>query len=215
MQRLLLIRHAESEWNRDGIIQGVQDCDLSELGKEQAERLRKRLDLEKIDAAYSSTATRSIETARIAVGHRFTVETSTDLREINLGVWEGNKASELKERYPEETEKWFLAPSRVRIEGAESLRRFRRRVTQAIDKIREANPDRGIVVFTHGGVVCTYLTSLLGLRLDDLWRFKIRNASITRVIFPMERPRIDVLNDIGHLDGAIRYAPNTPPQYHL
>ena len=59
------------------------------------------------------------------------------------------------------------------------------------------------------------MTSLLGLKLDDMWRFKIRNASITKVIFPMGKPRIEVLNDISHLDGAVRYAPNTPPQHLL
>ena len=53
------------------------------------------------------------------------------------------------------------------------------------------------------------------IKLDDLWRFKLRNASITRIIFPMNEPRIEVLNDVSHLNGAVRYAPNTPPQYLL
>ena len=57
MQRILLIRHGESEWNRDGLIQGFTDCDLSDLGREQSVRLRERLDLERIDVAYSSAAT--------------------------------------------------------------------------------------------------------------------------------------------------------------
>lgn len=215
MQRLLLIRHGESEWNRDGIIQGFRDCDLSELGVEQARRLRERLDLEKIDVAYSSTATRAAETARIALGHRMEIEALPDLREINLGEWEGVEAAELKRRRPEETEMWFRTPSKLRIPGAETLRAFRKRATDEIDRIRERHESATVAIFAHGGVICTYLTSLLGLKLDDLWRFKIRNGSITRVIFPMDEPRIEVLNDVSHLDGAVRYAPNTPPQYLL
>jgi broad specificity phosphatase PhoE len=110
---------------------------------------------------------------------------------------------------------WFRTPSKVRIKGAETLRAFRTRVTKEMDHVRSQHPDAGLVVFTHGGVICTYLTSLLGLKLDDLWRFKIRNGSITRLMFPMNEPRIEVLNDVSHLNGAVRYAPNTPPQYLL
>ena len=215
MQRLLLIRHGESEWNRDGRIQGFLDCDLSDLGREQAKRLRTRLDLEKFDAVYSSSATRASQTADIAVGHRADVVVSKDLREINLGVWEGEVATELKKRMPKETDMWFRSPSKLRIEGAEMLSEFRTRVTDEIDGIRDRHPDAGVLIFAHGGVICTYLTSLLGLGLDDMWRFKIRNGSITKVIFPMNLPRIEVLNDISHLDGAVRYEPNTPPQYLL
>jgi broad specificity phosphatase PhoE len=211
----MLIRHGESEWNREGVIQGFQDCDLSDLGREQGERLRERLDKEQFDRAFASSATRAVQTAEIAVGHRMAVETVADLREINLGDWEGQKAADLKRRLPRETTMWFHEPSKVRIPGAETLKAFRTRVARAIEKIRADNPDAGVLVFVHGGVICTYLTSLLGLKLDDMWRFKIRNGSITKVIFPMNKPRIEVLNDVSHLDGAVRYAPNTPPQYLL
>jgi broad specificity phosphatase PhoE len=214
MQRLILIRHGESELNKEGRIQGYQDCDLSDLGREQAARLRDRLDPERIDAAYSSAADRAVETGRIAVGHRLAIETCEALREINLGVWEGERVSELKRRFPEETGLWFRRPSRVRIEGGEPLRTFRRRVAREITRIRRLNvDDAGIVLFAHGGVICAYLTSLLGLKLDDLWRFKIRNASITRVIFPNDEPRIETLNDISHLDGAVRHTTTAPPPY--
>ncbi|UCG53643.1 MAG: histidine phosphatase family protein [Candidatus Latescibacterota bacterium] len=213
MQRLTLIRHGESECNREDRIQGISDCDLSDLGREQAKRLKTRLDLERIDVAYSSTATRALETARVAVGSRLRIDGLPDLREINLGVWEGELASTLKERFPVETGLWFREPSKLKIEGAEPIRSFRHRVTRELNRIRRRHDDESIVVFTHGGVICTYLTSLLGLKLDDLWRFKVRNGSITRLIFPTDDVRIEALNDVSHLDGAVRYAPNVPPQY--
>ena len=215
MQRLILIRHGESEYNREGRIQGFLDCDLSELGREQAGLLRARLDKEKFDAGFTSTATRAVQTADLALAHRLDIAPREGLREINLGVWEGEIAEDLKRRFPRETDQWFKQPSQLRIDGAERLAAFRRRVTAEINRIRAECPDHGIVIFTHGGAICTYLTSLLGLKLDDLWRFKIRNCSITKVVFPMNKPRIEVLNDISHLHGAIRYAPNTPPMYQL
>jgi len=204
LQRLLLVRHGESEFNRDGIIQGFTECDLSDLGREQAARLRVRLDLERLDVAYSSSARRASQTAQIAAGHRFDISEDPELREINLGVWEGRKATDLKREVPDETDLWFSAPSQLRIDGAEALVEFRTRVTDAIDGIRARHASDSIIIFTHGGAICTYLTSLLGLELDDLWRFKIHNCAITRIIFPRNAPRIEALNDVSHLDGAIR-----------
>jgi len=216
MQRLILIRHGESEWNKEGRIQGYLDGGLSDLGREQAKRLKERLDLERIDFAYSSSAARAAETGRIALAHRMDVAPREALREVRLGVWEGVTATELRERQPDEMDLWFRKPSKVKIEGAEPLRSFRRRVTREIAWIRGQHDDEAsIAVIAHGGVICAYLTGVLGLKLDDLWRFKIRNGSITRLVFPMGEPRIEVLNDISHLDGAVRYAPNTPPRYLL
>jgi broad specificity phosphatase PhoE len=63
---------------------------------------------------------------------------------------------------------------------------------------------------THAGVICAYLTSVLGMSLDDLWSFKIRNASVTRVLFPQGKARIDLLGDIHHLAGVVREAPDRP-----
>jgi alpha-ribazole phosphatase len=73
--------------------------------------------------------------------------------------------------------------------------------------IRAAHPDATVAVFAHGGVICAYLTYLLGMRLDDIWRFKIRNCSLTRVLFPMHKPRVDLLGDVHHLEGAMREIP--------
>jgi broad specificity phosphatase PhoE len=202
MQRLILIRHGESESNRDGRIQGCRDSRLSDLGRVQARRLRVRLDLEKIDVVYSSTAFRAVETGRIAVGHRLPIEALDALREVNLGVWEGKKAAEVKKHWPVEADLWFRKPSQVRIQGAEPLRSFRRRVTRAITRIRDRHQDQSVIVFAHGGVICAYLTSLLGLKLDDLWRFKILNGSVSVVIFANGSPRIELLNDTSHLDGV-------------
>lgn len=202
MQILLLIRHGESEWNRLGRVQGLRDSELSDLGREQARRLAARLAREQIDHAVSSSAVRAVETCRIALG--FEPEVTERLREINLGVWEGVESARLKELYPETMALWFSSPSKVRIEGGEALRSFRRRVSGEMERIRSEHPDRSIAVFTHGGVICTYLTYLLGLKLDDMWRFKIRNCSVTKVIFPKERARIELLGDVSHLDGVMR-----------
>lgn len=206
MQTLYLIRHGESEWNRQGRIQGALDSDLSGLGREQARLIGVAFAEKQVHSVVSSTATRALETCRIALkafAGRVPCEKSALLREINLGAWEGMTAAELKRRSPDQVDLWFHRPSQVRIEGGETMRSFRLRIMREMRRLLAARPDRTVAVFTHGGVICTCLTGLLGLKLDDMWRFKIHNGSITKIIFPMGRPRIELLGSIHHLDGAM------------
>ncbi len=208
IQTIILIRHGESVWNRDGRIQGYQDSPLSDLGEKQARQIGKRLKQESIDHIVSSTATRAVDTCRIAVGIALNIELCEKLREINLGTWEGKKSADIKLEYPHQVSMWFRTPSRVKIDGGETLRAFRMRVAQEMKRLRNKHRDKTLAVFTHGGVICTYLTSLLGMKLDHLWRFKIQNGSITKIIFPREEPRIALLGDVHHLDGYERIDPN-------
>jgi probable phosphoglycerate mutase len=202
MQTLLLIRHGESEWNRVGRVQGYKNSRLSELGITQSKRLRRRLRAESIDHIVSSTAGRALETCRHAVGAKADVEMCDRLREINLGIWEGKKIAYLRRKYPREVETWYSKPSRLRIEGGETMRAFRRRIAREMTRIRGEHEDETVAIFTHGGVICSYLTYVLGLKLDDMWSFKIKNGSLTTIIFPNDRPRIELLGCVDHLRGA-------------
>jgi broad specificity phosphatase PhoE len=210
MQVLYLIRHAETGFNRHGRVQGHTESTLSRLGVEQAKRIARRLDYVEFVAAYASPAKRALQTARLALDGNIEIQTRAGLREISLGKWEGEKATVLRRRYPREVELWFQKPSAVRIPGAETVGQFRRRVVREMNGIRAAHPSGEIAIVTHGGVICAYLTAALGMKLDDLWSFKIRNGSVTRVLFPQGRARIDLLGDIHHLNGAFRESPKRP-----
>ncbi len=210
MQILYLIRHAETGFNRVGRVQGHSESTLSRLGHKQARRVGERIEYVDFVAAYSSPSRRTLQTARIALGDRVEVEPREGLREINLGNWEGLTATTLRRRYPREVHLWFHRPTAVRIEGAETVGQFRRRVVREMNRIRDAHPSGEIAVVTHGGVICVYLTAVLGMKIDDLWQFKIRNGSVTRILFPQGRARIDLLGDIHHLNGAFREVPGRP-----
>jgi probable phosphoglycerate mutase len=202
MLTFYLVRHGETVFNREGRLQGHIDPPLSELGREQARRIGARLADAGIDHAYASPLQRALESAQIALGSTAPIDTRPGLREMNLGAWEGKQAPELRERFAEEVRLWFEKPSAARIEGAETIRAFRARVVRTMAAIRAAHADGTVAVFAHGGVVCAYLAGVLGLRLDDIWSFRVRNASITRLFFQGGRPRIDLLGDVHHLEGA-------------
>jgi broad specificity phosphatase PhoE len=212
MQKIYLIRHGETDFNRDGRVQGVTESTLSDLGKEQARLIGKRIRTLGIEAAVCSPLGRAVDTCRIAFNGSMDFVTYKDLHEIHLGDWEGRTAAELKLNYPAEVELWYRKPSELRIPGGETIRRFRNRISREMDRMRADFGDVTIAVFIHGGVICAYLTRLLGMKLDDIWRFKIRNGSMTRVAFPDGRPRIDLLGDVHHLDGAQREVPASSPR---
>lgn len=212
MQVIHLIRHGETENNRRGHVQGWTESPLSELGREQARRVGDRLRARKIDAVLSSPLGRAVETARIALGEDVHVELRAGLREMNLGAWEGKSAAELRKNHPGDVAMWFDRPSALRIEGAETIRAFRGRVRRTMDGICNEFAGQSLAVFAHGGVICAWLTAILGMKLDDIWRFKIRNGSFTRVIFPAGTPRIELLGEVSHLDGVERVVPPDAPR---
>jgi broad specificity phosphatase PhoE len=207
MQILYLIRHGETAHNRDGLVQGHTESDLSDLGREQAARVAGRLSRVPLVAAYSSPLRRAWDTCQAAIGDRMEATAHLGLREMNLGVWEGKKATALRKLYPADVKEWFHRPTRVNIEGAETIRVFRNRVVGTMNEILDAHDAGSVAVFAHGGVICSYLTSVLNMRLDDIWRFKIRNGSVTRVLFQMESARVDLVGDVHHLEGLVRHPP--------
>ena len=198
-QKLYLIRHAESAWNAERKVQGT--CPgilLSEHGREQARLLGNRLRAIDAEAIYCSDAERAVETARLALGDEREMIFMRELRELSLGEWEGRSLLELREKEPSTTDKWYREPTKVRIRGAEDIVRFRERVVRVIESIMEGSGGGDVIIVTHGGVICAYLTHILGMKLDDLWSFSLPNASITTIILDF-KPRLRSFGETAHL----------------
>jgi probable phosphoglycerate mutase len=140
---LILARHGETDWNRDGIWQGHGDPPLNDLGRQQAMELAARLaDLE-IDALYSSDLRRAYETAEIigqAKGLEITAE--PDLREIDVGSWSGLTSEEITTQFPEMTH-----------HDGEEREAFDTRAVEVLHRIASAHEGNRVLVVTHGGVV--------------------------------------------------------------
>ncbi len=199
-RKLYLVRHAESAWNSERRVQGTcLDVPLSAAGRVQAELLGKRLRLLEAAAFYSSDARRAVETARIALGDGRDFVADPALRELSLGEWEGRLIADLRRETPEKIEAWYRKPSSVPIAGAENLAEFRRRVVGTIDRILAAHGTKSIAAVTHGGVICSYLTWILGMDVDDIWSFSLPNASITTIVIDF-KPRLRSFGDTAHLE---------------
>src|SRR5918912_404825 len=95
--QLLLIRHGETTWNRQGRIQGHRDSPLTERGLAQARAAAARLARERIDALYSSDLVRAQETAHhVAAATALRVRLDEALRERAFGMLEGKTWDEIE-----------------------------------------------------------------------------------------------------------------------
>jgi broad specificity phosphatase PhoE len=148
---LLLVRHGETDWNRDGRWQGHSDTQLNEAGREQARRTAAELD--GVDVVYASDLARAHETAEIiAAALELNVRTDPRLRERSFGAWEGLTAPEIEERFAEQLARWRVGEG-AGAEDAEPFDVFAHRVRAFLDEVLGRHPDETVLVVAHGGTI--------------------------------------------------------------
>lgn len=164
MHYIYLIRHGETDWNKEGKLQGHVDIALNEKGKEQAKQLHEMLKEINFSAIYSSDLSRAKETASIVRGSRtLEIIETPELRERSMGDWEGCKASDLiqfiKQDAPlmsEFTQESYLSYKCKTY--PESFRDSYSRISRFI--IRNAHTGLPILISSHGGILRSVLNSL-------------------------------------------------------
>lgn len=199
--RLILIRHGETEWNKNLRFQGHMDIPLSEEGREQARKLALRLSTEKFDAAYASDLSRASETAQaVADYHNLEVKLKPELKEINFGQWEGLTHQEIDSKYPESMAKWLSDPKETRIPGGESMNEVAQRCKAGISGILADNANKNVLVVAHGGVLRIVVAQALGIELNNYWKFRLDNVSLNIIdYYDNGRTILNCLNDTSHL----------------
>jgi broad specificity phosphatase PhoE len=142
---LLLVRHGETDWNRDGRYQGHADPPLNEAGRAQAHELARRLAHVEFDALYTSDLRRAAETAEIIVaGRNLPLTTDPGLREIDVGSWSGLTRAEIEERFPGTSE-----------HDGESREAHLERMLRTVTRIADAHPGERVLIVSHGGSLRT------------------------------------------------------------
>jgi broad specificity phosphatase PhoE len=148
---LLLVRHGETDWNRDGRWQGHSDTQLNELGRDQARRVAAELD--GADVLYTSDLARARETAEIiAAALELEVRTDPRLRERSFGAWEGLTAPEIEERFADDLARWRVGEG-AGATDAEPFDAFAQRVRGFLDEALARHPGETVLVVAHGGTI--------------------------------------------------------------
>ena len=214
MTRLVFVRHGESNTTVARVIGGHRTCSgLSELGRQQAERLRDRWAQSgevTADVLISSHYSRARETAEIiapAIGGLQVVE-DDGFGEHDPGPdCDGMGFDEYIERYG--VGWWQGDPFGISFPGGETVAAFQFRIGQAIRRTTEAYPDLTAVVVCHGGVVDAALRLALKSPATGAFEIHTLNTSVTEVqLIKDNHWRLIRYNDVGHLVGL---PPHTVP----
>jgi broad specificity phosphatase PhoE len=170
---ILLARHGETDWNRDGRFQGHADPPLNAAGRRQAESLAQTVASEAPDAVYASDLRRAFETAEI-VGARLGLPVGREiaLREIDVGSWQGLTREQIDGR------EW----------DGETYEQHRERVLGALRQIGERHPRGRVLVVAHGGCLRRIQEVVLGEGLPviehcGVWSVVIENGELRRSSF--------------------------------
>lgn len=200
MSRLLLVRHGDTELNSAERYWGRSDVKLSAAGLRQAEKLRDRLAVEKIDAVYSSDMERSLVTAEIiASSHQLAVITCAELREVNFGQLEGLTFGEISRLYPEVAKLWAERSPKLKYPGGESLAKFNNRVSKFLSRLDKHTVGETILIVAHAGVLRTLVCQLLGIDLRRRWQIRLDLASLSILETHQQGAILNLLNDVSHL----------------
>jgi broad specificity phosphatase PhoE len=202
--RLFLVRHGETDHNRNNLALGRADVPLNETGLRQAEALAGALAKEEIAAVYSSPLQRALTTAApIAAAHGLEVMSEDALIEMDVGEMDGLAFSEVREKFPGLLERWRGEDGPEQpMGGGERLIDVRERAWAALGRIAPEHEDEGVCVVTHNFVILALLTQALGLDLANHRRLRHSVAAISRLDWDADgRPQIVSLNDTCHLRG--------------
>lgn len=203
MTRIFLIRHGETEWNRQGKLQGQSNVNLSPEGVHQAQMLAEYAYFKHADAIYSSDLHRAAATAEIlAKKFGLRVRKMPELRETNFGEWEGKSISELAEKYPKDFGKFFTAPEKFQPPQGESFLSSQARIINAMDRITANHDNENIIVVSHGAVIRLLLCAALDMPIHKMWALAQFNMAVNVLLIADGNITVELMNGTGHLHSA-------------
>jgi len=173
VNRLIVWRHGNTDWNAGSRVQGQTDVPLNDLGRQQALDAAELLVRLKPAAIVASDLRRAADTAAVlAALTGLPVQYDVRLRERFFGEWQGLFMAEVKEQRPEEHARW-TAGEDVIGGGVETLSNLGERMAEGLLGAAEKCPPGGtVVVSTHGAVARQGIGRLLGWPNDTLRTFR-------------------------------------------
>lgn len=205
-----IVRHAETDYNADGDrFIGITEAKLSENGKRQAEFIGNFfLKNGGVNTIYSSPQFRCIETANIIksiAGGELLID--DNLKEMNYGIWEGEKREDVMRKYPTEYQKYIENPFVNYPKGAESPEDVIKRVVSFIQRIQdEYNTKKPkIAIITHKTTGRLMISYIQKDKFEKFREISLENGSITKVLFDNDKINLEYENYTGHL---IKTLPN-------
>ena len=195
MPTLLLIRHGENEYVKQGRLPGrLPGIPLNKKGQQQAAALAESLKKLPIRAIYASPLERAMETAEpLAQALGLAIQLRPALLDTHVGEWEGQLVKKLR-KLP----LWQQVqqqPSEVRFPEGESFLELQERLVKEIDAIRLAHKAKDMVaVVFHCDPIKLVLAHYIGLPLDSFQKLAVATGSVSILVIGKSGGHLIALN---------------------
>ena len=145
--KITLVRHGETDFNKEGKIQGLSNNLLNDTGRRQCRDLRMRLSDQHFDFCYMSPLARTVETAMILIGDRVEMIPDKRLIERDMGDIEGNS----RELYA--VDKFWDYNLNSGDQNIEKIQDIFERCRDFLDYVIKKHPGKDILIISHGAPV--------------------------------------------------------------
>jgi probable phosphoglycerate mutase len=170
VMKIYITRHGETEWNKEGRMQGWENSKLTQKGIDNARKLGKNLKNIDFSCIYCSPLGRTVETAEQIRGSRdIDIICDDSLKEINFGIWGGMMHSEIAEIFPEQHENFWHKPHLYEPIQGEGFPEFIDRVKSGFLNIIANASGENILIVTHAGVKKAISLILKNLSIENFW----------------------------------------------
>ena len=199
----LLVRHGFSKGNKEKRFSGQMNLPLDDAGLAQAESVSKYISENfKVDSIYSSDLSRAYDTVLpLANKLNIAIQKDKNLREVDVGLWQGKLIDEVKKEFPETFEKYRVNPGLSRFDGGESYLDAMERGIKTIQKIAKENDGKTIVIATHGGIIRTLRAAWTNTTPENIKDIPhVPNASVTIAEYDNGNVTLKLVGHTDHLE---------------
>jgi 2,3-bisphosphoglycerate-dependent phosphoglycerate mutase len=199
---IIFIRHGETEWNLSSRLMGLLDSPLTRKGVAQGKAIAERLSKEQFTALYSSDLGRAFHTAEFISGAtKKKIVLEKDLREMNMGIYQGLTREDMLIKYPEEMRQFEELGPAYTLPDAENIMKKDERVKSVMNKLARRHIGEKIVIVSHGGILTSLFEYVLDMPPGSSWRFQRFNGSYNSFSFSDGFWSLVTWGDISHLEG--------------
>lgn len=205
MKQIYIIRHGETELNRQGIVQGRGiNSDLNDTGRAQAEAFyQKYIDIP-FDKIYTSSLKRTWQTVQKFIDSKLPWEQLTGLDELAWGVWEGKANTEdSRDAFRLMLETWQQGDYTAHFDGGESVQDVYNRLKEPMQILMSRPEEETILLCMHGRAMRVFLCLLLNKPLSEMTEFPHQNTVLYKVGFENGKFSMLEFNNASHLEGLV------------
>ncbi len=166
---IFLVRHGQTEWNKEHRLQGHKNSPLTQEGKEQAIKTKQALGGYEIHKAYVSPLQRAQDTLALIIDKQaIDVVISNNLKEINLGPWEGKTKQQTLLSDPQQYTHFWQEQDKFNLAGAETYQQLQNRVVSELQTIFANEQGKNILVVSHWIAIKAAIAYFTSTPLSDL-----------------------------------------------